>query len=78
MNDIQTLLNNDLGYLSWREDMVIADCLDDLGLNELAKTVNSKTPGQKMEFVSIIQAKARQLQRHDVLERLYFANLIYG
>lgn len=62
------------------ERAVIADCLSDLGLHECAKKVIKLNTSQELikKFLNIIEKEATKLERHDVLERLYFSGLIYG
>ena len=73
------MLHNGYGddhYTNYAERSIIADCLRDLGMHDLAKEALKE--GQITKFVSIIQKSADKLQHTDVLERLYFAGLIYG
>ncbi len=67
-------------YAIWSERSVIADCLHDLGMKDLApQAVKASTsPELISKFLNIIESTAKKLKRHDVLERLYFAGLIYG
>ena len=67
-------------YDIWKERSVIADCLDDLDLPNLAKEALEKSANGKLmeRLLDIIEFKAKKQNRHDVLERLYFAGLIYG
>lgn len=62
-------------YIDWNNNMVIADCLKDLRMEELIDRSNNM---QTNRLLTIIESKAKKLNRHDVLERLYFAGLIYG
>lgn len=62
-------------YIDWNNNMMIADCLKDLGLGDLIDRSNNM---QSKQYLSIIESKAKKLNRHDVIERLYFAGLIYG
>jgi len=67
-------------YDIWNIRHVIADCLIDLNLNKLtSKVLDLSTPQELItKLIAIIETKAKQNQRHDVLERLYFSGLIYG
>lgn len=62
-------------YIDWNNNMVIADCLKDLRMEDLIDRSNNM---QTNRLLTIIESKAKKLNRHDVLERLYFAGLIYG
>lgn len=67
-------------YAIWKERSVIADCLNDLNMPELAKEVH-KAPvngGIISKYLDIITRTADKVKHSDVLDRLYFAGLIYG
>lgn len=67
-------------FAIWKERSVIADCLRDLGMDDFAaKAIKPDTQQELIEkFLSIIQIEAYKLKKHDVLEKLSFAGLIYG
>jgi hypothetical protein len=75
-------MNNygDAHYAIWSERSVIADCLRKLGLDKLANGVH--TPDIKEDiianYVNLIKMIAEATKDNDVLDRLYFAGLIYG
>ena len=73
-------LNGDGAFAIWSERSVIADSLRDLGMDDFAKKALLPDTGFELinKFLSIIEIEARKLKRHDVLERLYFAGLVYG
>lgn len=73
-------LPNDGHYSMWNERAIIADCLSDIGLKDLApKAMNPSTSTEIIsKYLSIITSTANAQRRHDVLERLHFAGLIYG
>lgn len=79
MNNITALIA-DAAYSRWNERHIIADCLHDLGLKELApKAIHPDTSQELIsKFLTIIESTAKKLNKHDVLERLCFAGLIYG
>lgn len=76
MNNINTPF--DASYSSWSERTVVADCLLDLGMKKLAsKAILPATPQELInQFLNIIKREACKVQKHDVLERLYYAGLI--
>lgn len=67
-------------YAMWSERSVIADALNSLGMKDLStKAINPSTSGELIsKFLNIIEREANRLKRHDVLEQLYFAGLVYG
>lgn len=70
----------DVAYEIWRKRTVIVDCLSSLGKKCLSKKL-MKSPlniHTHDKYLSIIKNIANKTNRHDVLERLYFAGLIYG
>jgi hypothetical protein len=69
---------NDMNYSVWRERMVIQDCLNDLGLDRLAKNAMSADSKTMRKYLSIIKTIAEKRNKESVLERLYFADLVYG
>lgn len=72
-------LSGDAAYAVWSERSVISDCLVDLGMKDLSKKVSLTTSQELIsKFLNIIEREAKKLDRHDVLERLHFAGLIYG
>lgn len=73
-------LSSDGAYAIWSERSVIADCLRTMGLNLMAdKAINPTTPQEIInKFLNIIEKEAKVAKRHDVLDQLYFAGLIYG
>ena len=73
-------LTEDSEYAIWRERHVIVDCLRDLELPVPSKEIMKSTaPHELVDYVlRIIQREAKLLKRHDVLERLSFAGLVYG
>lgn len=68
------------GFAIWNERSTVADCLRDLGMDELAQKAMKPCTTQELikKFLTIIEREANKLKKHDVLERLYFAGLIYG
>jgi|GEM_PF-3425655 hypothetical protein len=70
----------DMHYGIWSERSVIADCLSDLGMKDLSTEAVKPSTSQELisKFLNIIQREANKLKRHDVIERLQFAGLIYG
>jgi hypothetical protein len=73
-------LSSDGAYAIWSERSVIADCLKTMGLDIMAKkAIDPETPQEIINrFLLIIEKEAKVAQRHDVLDQLYFAGLIYG
>ena len=73
-------LNGDGAYAIWSQRSTIADCLQDLDMPVLAVKAMKPTATRELidSFLHIIQREANRLQRHDVLERLFFAGLVYG
>jgi hypothetical protein len=72
-------LHTDGAYAIWSDRQLIADSLRELNFTHLAKVaINPKTSQVLInEFVTIIEIRARELKRHDVIESLEFAALIY-
>lgn len=72
-------LQSDQAYAIWSDRYVIANCLDDLGMKLQAKlAIKPETSQETISmFLSIIETTAKKLKRHDVLEQLYFAGLVY-
>lgn len=69
----------DKDYAIWKERSIIADCLRDLGLSDLATQLHTPTcNGDIMPYIHLIQKIADKTKNNDVLDRLYFAGLIYG
>ncbi len=62
------------------ERSILADCARMMGLDGLAKKViNPAAPRDIInKGLNIIQRKAKVTERHDVLEILSFAGLVYG
>lgn len=75
-----TDLHSDGSFAIWRERSTIAECLRDLDMPILAvKSMKDSATRELIDsFLNIIWREANRLQRHDVLERLFFAGLIYG
>ena len=61
-----------------KERAVIADCLNDLGLKKLSWTAIEEKIGTIDFYLGIIVKAAIKQKKPEVLERLYFAGLIYG
>jgi hypothetical protein len=76
----QQEFSGDAAYAIWNERSIIADCLKDLGFEDLAKKAMQSTTTQELikKFLTIIEREAAAIKRQDVLEQLYFAGLIYG
>jgi hypothetical protein len=68
------------GYKAKEERSTIALCLESLGFSKLAEMANNpKTkPEHIPTFLNIIKNIAKDKKRHDVIEILQFAGLIYG
>jgi len=75
-----TDLQGDAHYAIWSDRSVIADCLRTMGLDIMAaKAVHPETSQELINsFLNIIEKEAKVAKRHDVLDQLYFAGLIYG
>ena len=75
-----TELHSDGSFAIWKERSTIAECLRDLDMPVLAAKSTHKSATNELidSFLHIITREANRLQRHDVLERLFFAGLIYG
>jgi len=73
-------LHSDGSFAIWKERSTVAECLRDLDMPILAvKSMQESATNELIDsFLHIIQREANRLQRHDVLERLFFAGLIYG
>lgn len=70
---------NDRDYEIWNERSVISDCLRKLGLASLASEVHTQPlNGDIIVYIHLIQEIAEKNKDNDVLDRLYFAGLIYG
>jgi len=67
-------------YSTWSTLSTIADALRDLGLKDKADEmmVSLSNKGIIDKYLSIIIKAADKDKHADVLERLYFAGLIYG
>lgn len=67
-------------FAIWDERSTISDCLQMLNLKSMAsKALDPKTPKATIDkFLNIIETEAKISKRHDVLEILSFAGLIYG
>jgi hypothetical protein len=67
-------------YDEWDKRRTIADCLRTLGLNVMADAATLLTTSSEIinKFLTIIKKEAQIAKRHDVLEQLYFAGLVYG
>ena len=67
-------------YDTWRERSVISDCLVDLDMKSFSKValMNNIESETVDSLIDIITTTAKRLERHDVLERLYFAGLTHG
>lgn len=60
---------------------LIEDCFNDLNLKHLASKVrklDERNSNELCKYVKIVESIAQKNNRHDVIERLYFANLVYG
>lgn len=59
---------------------IVADCLQTLNKPEMAKKLLEKNSHIELsgEYLAIIVEHATLLKRHDVIEQLQFAGLIYG
>lgn len=75
-----TELQADGHYAIWNERVVISDCLKTMGLDLMAKKAMQPETSQEIiqRFLHIIEKEAKVAKRHDVLDALYFAGLIYG
>ena len=73
-------LQGEADYRIWCERSTIADCLRTIGLPIMAaKAMDYETPREIIDrFLNIIKREATIAKRHDVLEQLHFAGLIYG
>lgn len=73
------LSNDGFGQI-WKERIIISNCLDSLGKEELSKIAINPATTQEIinKFLNIIEKEAKATNRHDVLNQLYFAGLIYG
>ena len=76
-------MNNGFGeydYQIWSQGVVIADCLRKYGLNDMASDLHKQAhDGDKITgYVNLINRIATSYKDNDVLDRLYFAGLIYG
>lgn len=73
-------MNNESGYTIWSERSTISDCLKNLGMKDLAIKAMKPCTTQELitKFLSIIVKEANKLNKHDVLEQLYFAGLSHG
>lgn len=70
---------SDRDYDIWNERSVVADCLRKIGLTDLASEVHTQPiNGDIIKFIHLIQEIAEKNKDNDVLDRLYFAGLIYG
>ncbi len=80
MTDFEDFGICEADFAIWKERSVIADCLVDVGLPELAKEVHNAPAnvGIISKYLDIITRTADKIKHSDVLERLYFAGLIYG
>lgn len=67
-----------MNYSIWRERSVVQDCLNDLGLIKLANTAMSADNKTIRKYLSIIKNEATKRRLDGILDRLYFAGLIYG
>lgn len=65
-------------YDMWRQCSVLADCLRELGFNDLAmEALQGK--GRKIDkYLSIIKKEALKRNKMDIFDRLCFAGLTYG
>lgn len=70
----------DAAFGIWSERSTIADCLNMMNLPLMAeKALDFKTPRKIIDdFLTIIKREAAIAKRHDVLEILHFAGLVYG
>lgn len=70
----------DAQYAIWSERSVIADCLRTMGLNIMAEKALLPSTSQEIitKFLHILESEATIAKRHDVLEQLHFAGLVYG
>lgn len=65
-------------YDMWRQCSVLADCLKELGFNELANEALQGKVGTTDKYLSIIKKEAAKLDKTDIFDRLCFAGLTYG
>ena len=67
-------------YTIIKERTTIADCLIAIDEKEMAKKALDFNTSQELidDFLAIITKQATLIKRHDVLEQLHFAGLIYG
>lgn len=57
---------------------VVSDCLVQLGLGEIAKKITIAMGWADFQgCIDLAQREAKKKRDQDVLDRLYFANLIY-
>jgi hypothetical protein len=62
------------------ERFVISECLSQLGLDRCATMAKKADVHHELinRFLAIIIKLAKEKNRQDVLEQLYFAGLVYG
>jgi hypothetical protein len=78
--EIWTEQEGHAAYADWSERSTIADYSRSLGYNDIAdKAMHYATPRELIsKFLNIIETEAKAAKRHDVLEQLCFAGLVYG
>jgi hypothetical protein len=67
-------------YEIWNRTIVVSDCLRKLGYEKLAKVAHKHATNDAIisSYIKLIANTARAKLRHDVLDTLCFAGLIYG
>lgn len=71
---------DDQTYSTWKDVSVMADCLRDLKMTNLANDLlkNHSKAGTIDKYLTIILNAAYEERHVDVLDRLHFAGLIYS
>jgi hypothetical protein len=69
---------SDMNYSVWRERSVIQDCLNELGLSKLACNAMNADGKTIDKYLTIITTEAAKRRQDGILDKLYFAGLIYG
>ncbi len=69
-------MHND--YDTWRQSTVLADCLRELGFDDLAKDALQGKGETVDKYLSIIIKEANKRRNTDIFDRLYFSGLTYG
>jgi hypothetical protein len=67
-------------YAIWSDKVVIADCLRKLGEEAKAIAIHTEKYNRDIinDYIKLIKDIAKERKDEDVLDRLYFAGLIYG